>query len=178
MHRALPALLLMTLLAACGGVGGGAPPSDTVKEAMRLVDAGDLDGIVALTCEAQKDAMRSQFDLSGLAPLTGGLDLEPLFDAVSLDTSEMTFTEANVSGDSAQVQLAGSLSFSFDGDAMRELFRQVGEQQGQVVDDATLDMIVQAMGAAAQTVPVDQTVEMVREDGSWRICSPVTLLPG
>lgn len=170
--------LVALLLSACGGVGGGSSPSDTVKEAMRLVDAGDLDGIVALTCDAQKDAMRGQFDLSSLGPLAGGMDLGSLFEAVSLDTSEMTFTDANVAGDSAQVQVAGSMGFSFDGEQLRTLFRQLGAQQGQVVDDATLDMIVGAMGDAAQSTPVDQTVEMVREDGAWRICSDLTLLPG
>ena len=179
MPRPVRALVLVALLlAACGGVGGGSAPSDSVKEAMRRVDAGDLDGVVALTCDAQKDAMRGQFDLTNLGPLTGGMDLGSLFEAVNLDTSEMTFTDANVSGDSAQVQLAGSMSFSFDGEKLRDLFRQLGEQQGQVVDEATLDLIVQSVGAAAQSVPVDQTVEMVRENGSWKICSPLTLLPG
>ena len=169
--------LVALLLSACGGVGGGSSPSDTVKEAMRLVDAGDLDGIVALTCDAQKDAIRGQFDLSSLG-LAGGMDLGSIFEAVSLDASQMTFTDANVAGDSAQVQLAGTMSFSFDGEQLRDLFRQIGEQQGQVVDDATLDMIVGAMGYAAQSTPVDQTVEMVRENGAWRICSDLTLLPG
>ena len=61
---------------------------------------------------------------------------------------------------------------------LRGCSRQIGEQQGQVVDDATLDMIVGAMGDAAQSTPVDQTVEMVRENGAWKICSDLTLLPG
>ena len=171
--------LVALLLSACGGVGNGSSPSDAVKEAMRLVDAGDLDGVVALTCDAQKDGMRSQLDLSrSLGAFAADMDLESLFDAVSLNTADLTFTDASVVNDSAQVQVEGTMSFSFDADQIRELFRQVLEQQGQPVDDATLDMLIGLMSTAAQSQPIDQTVDMVREDGSWKLCSDWTLLPG
>lgn len=177
-HIRPAALLLATAigLAACGSTGG-ATPTDAVREAFRLVDDGDLDALVGLTCDAQKETIRQQFEFADLGAILPGADMGELFDAVSLDTSAMTIEELSSSGDSATVQLGGSLGFSFDAERMRGLLRAAAEQRGQPIDDATLDSIIAGLQGAQQSTPISQTVDVVREGGSWKLCSRLTLTP-
>lgn len=168
------ALLIGT--SACGAPGA-ATPTDAVREAFRLVDEGDLDGLLAITCDAQKETIRQQFEFTDVAGMLPGADLSALFEAVDLDTSALTFDEVSSSGDTASVQLGGSLTFSFDAEQLRGLLRALAEQSGQPVDEATVNALVAGLQSATQTMPISETVDVVREGGSWKICSRLTLMP-
>jgi hypothetical protein len=169
-------LVLVIGVAACGSPGA-ATPTDAVREAFRLVDEGDLDALIDLTCDAQKETIRQQFEFTDVAALLPGADLGALFEAVNLDTSALTIDEVSSSGDSASVQLGGSLGFSFDAEKLRELLRVLAEQRGAPIDDASLDALVAGLQDASQSTPIFETVDVVREGGSWKICSRLTLTP-
>ena len=87
------------------------------------------------------------------------------------------FDEVSSSGDNASVQLGGSLTFSFDAEQLRGLLRALAEQSGQPVDEATVDALVAGLQSAGQSIPISETVDVVREGGSWKICSRLTLMP-
>ena len=171
------ALLLASLLALSGCAGAPAPntPVDTVRNAFRLVDEGNLDGLTAMTCEAQKAAIRQQFagTLPGLPP---GIDLGEIFSALKVDSSQMTFLVTSESGDTASVQVAGNLGISFEGEKLRDLLKGLAHQQGQPIDDARLDQLIATLNAASQAVPVNENVQVVREGGAWRLCSRLTMM--
>ena len=170
------ALALGIAIASCGGVPTAGSPAEAVRQAFRLVDEGNLEGLLALTCDAQKETIRRQFTFSDLAGQLPGVDMTQLFIALKVDASGLTVTETSIQSDTATVQLAGRLGFSFEAERLREIFRQMAQQQGQQVDDATLNRLITALQATATTVPVNETLQVAHEGDSWKICGRLTLM--
>lgn len=165
-------IVLAVALAACSGAANTSTPKGVMEEALRLVADKDTDGLTALACEAQKDTVAEQFDFAG--GLTGslGVDVDPdkILDAIEIDVSKVAVAETNVSGDTATVQLTGSMSMVIDEEAFKDVIREVAEQQGTPIDDAQLDALLGMMGSFAQDIPMNETVDLVRENGAWKIC--------
>lgn len=170
---------LLAAMVVLGGCSTGAPAPNSPDGAVRLVfdelNEGDLEGVLALTCQAQQAALREQFGFAGLGAQMG-IDLSGLLEALTLDTSRLTVTPTSIQGDAASVQLAGAIGLSIDAARLRELFRQVAQQQGVPVDDARLDQAITALQAMTQSVPVNEAVDVVREGGTWKLCDRLTLV--
>lgn len=178
--KAIAARLALILPLVLGAAACGTPadtPSDAVQRTFRLIDEGDLDGVLALTCEAERDTLRRQFDFSDLAGLLpGDPDLSPIFEALNLDTSGLDVTVVDEAGDTATVHLGGSLIYSFDAEQLRDILRAAVEGQGRQIDEEQLTTLITALGNSSQSLPLDQTIMMAREGGAWRICSRLTLI--
>ena len=177
-NRSVAAVLLAIGIAAaaCGGVPSAGSPADAVREAFRLVDEGNLEGVIALTCEAQKATIRQQFTFSDVAARLPGVDLTEFFKALRVDISKLTTTETSRQGDTATVQLAGTLVFSFEAERLREIFRKLAEQQGQPIDDAALNRLLVALEGTVQSLPINESIPVAREGGSWKLCGRLTLI--
>src|SRR5829696_3553018 len=174
------ACAIATLVAACGGVvPTGDTPAAVVQSAMAKVAVKDLEGLRTLACAGQEDRIRDQLGLAGVgtgAELLPGVDTQALLDAITLDVSKVSFGEAAVDGDVATVPVAGSVKVTFDAAAMRPVLRQVLEQQGQTMSDEQLDALLKTLETYGQDVPVNESIRLVRENGSWKICQE-TLTP-
>ncbi|HET7726146.1 MAG TPA: hypothetical protein VFK54_02360 [Candidatus Limnocylindrales bacterium] len=167
----LAVLALTLVVAACGGAPGGGSPTAVVQTALDRMAAKQLDQLPELACAAERDRITEQFDLTGgMGAFMPGLDTAALIDAVSFDVSKVVLAEGTVSGDSAEVQMTGSIGIAFDDAKMREVLRPVLEQQGLPADDASLDAMLSGLEGMAQAVPLNETVQVVREDGAWKIC--------
>jgi hypothetical protein len=180
MHRPVPGLaVLLAAVLVLGGCNTGPPVAGSPDQAVRLVfdelNQGDLEGMLSLACEAQQATLREQFGFAGLGS-TMGLDLSGLLEALTIDTSRMTVTTTGIQGDGATVQLAGAMGLSIDAARLRELFRQIAQSEGVAVDDARLEQIVTGLQTMTQAIPINETVEVVREDGTWKLCSRLTLV--
>jgi len=164
--------IVAVLVAACGGTpGAGDSPTGVVKTALDRVAAKQVDKLPELACAAQRDRITEAFDLTGgMAGLLPGLDAKALLEAVTFDVSKVVLTEGTVSGDTAEVRVTGTMGIEFDAATMREVLRPVLEEQGLPSDDASIDAMLGGLEAMAQNVPVDETVQVVREDGAWKIC--------
>jgi len=174
-RRLLPAAVALALIAAVAGCGGAADtssPKGVVEEALRLVADKDTAGLVALACEERRDSIGEDFDITG--GLTGALPIDvdtgKLLDAIEIDVSKVIVTETNVSGDTATVTMAGSMGMAIDEEAFKDVIREVAEQQGTPIDEATLDGLIAMMGSFTQNIPMNQAVDLVRENGAWKIC--------
>ena len=179
MNRLESALACAVLGALLAGCASAAPdnPAGTVRQAFSLVDQGNIDGVVGLTCEAQKATIRQQFDVSGsLGRVVPGVDVNQLIQAINIDATGLAITQTSASVDKASVQVVGTMKVSVDAPRLRDMFKKLAEQQGQPVDDATLDGLVSTLQAVSQSIPVNQTVDVVREGGAWKICSRLTLM--
>jgi hypothetical protein len=171
----LAILALSLAVAACGGVPGTAADSPTavVQEALDRMQAKDLDALPELACAAQRDSIAEGLDLTGgLGDVLPGLDTTAFLDAIEFDLSNVTVTERSVEGDTAEVGVGGALGLEFDPERLRDVMRPVLEQQGMPTDDATIDAMLGGLSSMAQNMPIDETVELVREDGAWKICDP------
>ncbi len=149
-RRGIAARLLATvfvlpiLAAACSGGsplgGGGGDPAAVVSDALTKVAAQDINGVAALACAGQADAIKSQFDLSGqLGDSLPGVDASALASAVHIDTSGVKVGTPVVNGDAAQVPVTGSMKVTFDTEKIRPIFKQMMEAQGGAVDDRRPD---------------------------------------
>lgn len=168
---AFAVLALALLAAACGGAPGGGSPTAVVQAALDRMAGKQLDQLPELACAAERDRITDQFDLTGgMGSMLPGLDASALLDAVSLDVSKVVLTEGTVSGDRAEVRMTGTIGITFDAAKMREVLRPVLEEQGLPIDDASLDAMMTGLEGMAQAVPLDETVQVVREDGAWKIC--------
>jgi hypothetical protein len=168
----LPAVLLAIVAAACSPAAPAGGPGATVAQALERLAAKDLEGLRELACEGQEAAIRDQLGLPDLVgdELLPGLDGQALLDAVRLDVSDVGLGEAAIDGDVAQVPVEGTLSVTFDAEAMRPILRRVLESQGQSMTDDQLDALLGTLEAYGQDVPVEQTIRLEREDGTWKIC--------
>jgi len=173
LRLAVAASVVAVLVGACGGTpGAGDSPTGVVKTALDRMTAKQLDQLPELACAAQRDRITEEFDLTGgmAGLLLPGLDPKALLEAVEFDVSKVVLTEGAVSGDSAEVRMTGTMGIEFDTATMREVLRPVLENQGLPSDDASIDAMLGGLDAMAQNVPVDETVQVVREDGAWKIC--------
>ena len=173
--RLIPVVAALALVIVAGACAPAAPaegPAATVSDALARVAAKDVDGLRALACAGQEDAIRDQLGLPDAmgGELLPGLDTEALLDAVGLDVSDVVFGDAVIEGDVAQVAVTGTLGVTFDADAMRPLLRDVMEQQGTTMTDEQLDALLKMLEAYGQDLPLDESIRLVREDGAWRIC--------
>jgi hypothetical protein len=166
------ALVLAGAVAACSGAADTGSPKGVMEQALKAVGDKDTDALVALACDAQKDTVKEQFNFAGGLTDSLGVEVDPdkILDAIEIDTSKVTVTETNVSGDKATVTLAGSMGMVIDKEAFKAVIREVAQQQGTPVDDATLENLLTMMGSFSQDIPMNQTVDLVRENGAWKIC--------
>lgn len=174
MRRVAPILVLaVALLGACSGAPADTTdtPAGTVRQAVSLIEAKDVEGLAELACAAQRETIEEQLLGGGVGgELLPGVDVQELLVAVEFDTSDVEVGEGTTSGDTAEVPMTGTLGVSFDGAKLRDVLRPILEQQDLPADDATLDLITSQASAFAQDVPLDQTLTLVREDGRWLIC--------
>jgi hypothetical protein len=174
--RAIAGGLLALGLTACGGAPSAAnEPAAVVTAAFDAVESGGVERLTEFACAAQADELLSVLggDASALAGLGAlGIDPQALLDSMKLDFKDVTATETSRSGNEATVHVAGSAAVSFDETKLREILKQVLEEQGQTANDAMLDQALAMMaGQLNQTQAIDADVRVVQENGKWLICS-------
>jgi hypothetical protein len=168
------ALVLGLALAAtaCAPAAPADGPGATIAQALDRLQAKDLDGLRALACEGQEHAIRDQLDLPEAvgAELLPGLDVDALVDAVQLDVSGLEAGEPAIEGEVAQVPISGDLKVTFDAESLKPIVGPALEAQGRDLTDEELDALLTSLEAYGQSIPVNGTVRLVREDGDWKVC--------
>lgn len=172
----LPAAMLAVVLAlaACTAAPTEGPGA-TVAEAIRLAAAKDIEGLRGLACAGQEDAAR---EVLGLPDQVGdqflpGLDVDALIDAVRLDVSGVEAGEPVIEGDVAQVPVTGSVKITFDAEQVRPILVPFLESQGREMTDEQLDALLSTLEAYGQDIPIDQSIRLVREGGTWKVCEDI-----
>ncbi len=169
------ALVLSTLLAACGGsAANGGDPTSTVKAAIAAVTSKQFDKMNDLACAAKKDSVTSQFNPA--AALAGqGIsqeDTQKLLDSMTISFDNAEYGTPTVNGDSASVPMKGKMSMKFDKTKLKDFVKSMMAAQG--LASATDDQINQALDMVSsqleQGQQVDTTVDLVKEIGKWVIC--------
>jgi predicted small lipoprotein YifL len=164
--------VLSIALTACGG-GAAADPAATVKAAMDAVVNKQFDKIVDFSCAAKKDQVAGQ--LNPAAQLANaGMDAattQQLLDSMTITLTGGEFTKLSETGDTAQVQMKGSLAMKFDREKLKAVVVSLLKSQGM---DATDDIVNQALdqvsGQLEKGQDIDNKVDLVKENGKWVIC--------
>jgi hypothetical protein len=172
-------LALVTVVAACAP---GAPtdgPGAVVNEALAKVAAKDIEGLRPLACAGQEDLIRDQLGIPAAvgSEIMAGLDTEALLDAVTLDVKGVKLGDPAIDGDVAQVPVTGSVKVTFDAVAMKPILKQLLATQGTTMTDEQLDALLKTLASVGQDLPLDQSVRLVREAGTWKICQDSVAVP-
>lgn len=172
-------LVLLATVAACVPTPADGPES-VVLEALGKVATKDVDGLRTLACAGQEDMIRDQLGLAGAlgnGDLIPGLDTQALLDAVNLDVSKVQLGNAAIDGDVAQVPVTGTLKVTFDAAAMRPILKQLLASQGTTMTDAQVDALLKTLASYGQDIPLEQSVRLVRESGTWKVCQDTVAVP-
>lgn len=179
-HRFPAAALLVAVtvfaLAACGSGPAADSPAGVVRAALDKVAAKDLEGLRTLACAGEEDRIREQVGLpTGLGDaILPGIDAAALVDAVQLDVSKVKIGDATDSGTVSVVPLTGDVGVTFDAVKMRPILKQLLASQGRTMTDEQADALLKGLAGFGQSVPLDQSIRLVRENGdrngAWRIC--------
>ena len=152
-----------------------------VNDALARIAAKDVDGLRGLACAGQENQIRDLLGLPAAAAVPTCCPAStprPLLDAVKLDVSKVKLGDAAIDGDVAQVPVTGTLKVTFDAATMRPILRQLLDQQGTSMTDDQLDALLKTLEAYGQDVPLDQSVRLIREGGTWKVCQDSVALPG
>jgi len=173
-------LLVVVALAACAPAPPADGPGAVVSEAMAKLAAKDIDGLKPLACAGQEDMIRSQLGIAGAlgdAALLPGLDVQAMLDAVAVDVGKVKLGDAAIDGDVAEVPVTGTIKITFDKAAMKPILAKLLEQQGTSMTEDQVTALLDALEVYGQDLPLDQTVRLVRETGTWKICQETVALP-
>lgn len=178
MRRRSPLLLSAALVIACSLVPGLAPlvaraadtPDGAVNAVLDTIVSKQWDQIGPLVCEAKRDEVAAQFDLS--AAFSGdGIDAAPLVDAMTLTIDDRAVTVLSELEDSASVEISGLLRITVDEAVAREWVRQTLGAAGQPTDDATIDQFMGFfLSSMDEGTDLTSTVDVIRENGGWLLC--------
>jgi len=164
---------VLVMAAACGGAPAASDPSGTVQAALGAATSGGLAKLGDYTCAAKKGDLASAFggvDTSALQ--AAGISLNDLLNALSMKFENVSTTEIAKSAAAATVHVTADLTVAFDKDKMRTIVKAMLAAQSQPVDDATLDVAMNAMSAQlSRSSKIDEDIQLVNEGGKWLVCS-------
>ncbi len=163
------AMLAGLALAACGGGATASDPVATVKDMMQAVVDKKLDKITDYACAAKKDEVKQQFDLA--SALGGGLDPQKILDVMTFSIENAEYNKLSENGDKATVQMKAKLIIKIDKEKFKSVITDMAKAQGQDLPaDQLGPMVDQAATQLEQGQNIDNTVELVKENGKWLIC--------
>ncbi len=162
-------LVLSALLSACGG-GAASDPAGVVKDMMQAVTQKDLNKVADFACAAQKDQIKNAFNPAGAFNVPG-MDVQKVLDAMTIGFSNAEYNKVSESGDKASVQVKGKMTITIDKEKFKGIFAAVLKAQGQdATDQMVSGLIDQFATQFEQGQDVNNTVNLVKENGKWVVC--------
>ena len=162
------------MLGACSSAPGGttSDPVGAVQAAYAAIGSGGLTKMSDYVCAAKKGDLLSAFGSGGTAQLTAaGIKGEDLLAAMSVTFANVVVTQTAKTDTTATVTVTGDQTIAFDKDKMRAIMKTVLTAQGKPTDDATLDLVMNALSSQlTQARKMNDTVKLVNEGGKWLIC--------
>lgn len=175
----LAVIVTMAFLLAVGGVGppgvsAADTPESAVTDVLDAFAAKDFGNLGPLVCEARRDEIVSQLDMTAAF---AGLGIEPqvILDAMTIAFDDPQVTLVSQDEVSARVHLATTMSMTIalDEETIRTIVVGVLESSGMEVTDEAVEQYVGILGASlnqSMSEEADTDVEVVNENGEWLMC--------
>lgn len=171
-RSALLAALVVVSVACSSGPAAGSDPAGTVQAAINAVSTGGVAKLADFACAAKKADPLGALGAGNMDSLTqAGVKPEDVFGAMTMTFANVTTTQTAKTDTTATVHVTGDATVTLDKDKMREIIKTMLTTQGKPTDDATLNLVMNAMsGQLSQTQKLDEDVQLVNEGGKWLVC--------
>ena len=163
------AALFAVAIAACSVLPSN-KPSDAVRSAVAATVAHDLAAAASHVCPERRGDGPLPFTIYGITGAVDGLSFEEGFALIAFDATGLAVEDKKVDRDLAQVSLSGTLVETIDPARYEAAYRAGVAARGEEIDQALLDQVLGLINGGRYELPVDQTVRVVRRDGSWQVC--------
>jgi hypothetical protein len=147
-------------------------PVDAVRGAVAGTVAHDLQSAAIHTCPERRLGAQLPFIIEGITGAVDGLPFEQGFAMIAFDATGLSVVEERRMNDEAFVSISGILVEKIDPGEYESAYRAAVATQGEPVDQALLDQVLSLIDAGTYELPVDQTVRVVRQNGTWKVCEP------
>lgn len=171
---ATTALAAALVLPAAAPVAAAEDPEGAVRVFIDTIAAKDFGSFPDVVCAASVDAVTEEFDLASQMEGTG-IDPQAFIDAVTLSASDVATAVISSDAESALVSVSGTLAMSVDPDAFLALMTDYLVSLGMDPEDpAVAEAIASAMGELEMSRPLATEVEVIIEDGTWKVCGDLS----
>jgi hypothetical protein len=150
-----------------------APAADPVAAVNANLDtfvAKQWDTMPSLECAANRQDIASELGFSGSAQTRV---LMTFLDAAQIGITDRAVALKDISGDTATVSVAGTLSWQVSDEAVHEFVTQMFEAVGQSPAPGQIDQVVAGERAVFQSLILAPEVTVISESGGWLLCSPL-----
>lgn len=177
MRGVLAGLLIPLVLAV--PVDAEDSPEAAVEAIFDAIEAMQLDVVPGLVCEDYRDDAMAAFDPTADFEDLPGIDAGRFLDALSIDISERKIDVVDQADGWAFVHVNALTAISIDDTVARELAGLIAGRMSDEVDDASIDSMTATMVAAIEAnEPVSSDLEVIEENGVWRVCGDISGLLG
>lgn len=173
--RRTSALLLVLALAAGTGVlpaAAAASPEGAVEELLDRIDAGRTEGLGEIVCTDQQATVSALFDpVTALGVSPDDPAARELLDSIDYQVVDRSVSLVSRTDESAQVHVAATIRADLAPATAEELTRLMMAAGGVAMSDQEVAAFASLIaGSLAEGQRLDEEVEVLLEDGSWRIC--------
>lgn len=172
----LPAVALAAALVLPAGapVAAAADPESAVREFIDTIVTKDFGAFAETVCADSVDAVAEEFDLAGQMEGTG-IDPQAFVDAVTLSASDVATSVVTSDAESALVSVSGTLAMSVNPEAFLTLMTDYLVSLGMDPEDPEVAGVIDAaMSELEMSRPIATEVEVVIEDGTWKVCGDLS----
>jgi hypothetical protein len=162
-------LAVATTLAITGGLAAPAAAADSpegaVNQLLDAVEGGDTSALDTLVCEAERDAVREMLDPGSAMGMEGASTL------VTFQFEDRDVELIAEDSDEATVNISGTMSMNVSDDDLESVALALLDAEGEDYSEEDLAMMMPFMEMAlTQTLPLDEEVTVIVEDGGWVVC--------
>lgn len=157
-------------------------PEAPVQGLISAFDEGRFADATSYFCADLKDqALGGLGQLDALSSMDMGLDFNALLGVIDISVDGLEVSVLDQTADTASVGVKATVSAGIDEDGLVAFLAPMMSTEDAPIDEFTvramLPMILPEMEAQlANSVDIDETVDVVLEDGSWLLCSDLTSL--
>jgi hypothetical protein len=162
----LVGILIALLLAACGGGSNRDDnPADVVKNAFDALERLDDNKFGEYFCQEHENAAKNIFSASTLK----GVRVPDVKKILEYQFKDMSYEEKYRDDSQAIVHVTGLAKLELNGDKYIELVTKEIEAKGETISDEDIDVLTHFVTLFRQEIQLDGAVELIREDGKWKI---------
>ena len=143
-------------------------PVDAVRQLIDAVEAGDFEAVDALVCEAERASVREMLDPAEAM----GYDADAILQDITFRVEDRAVELLSEESDEATVLLTGNMAMDLGGADSEQLARDLlADSLGDDLSEEDIETWLPLVSMSfSQSLPIEQEITVVREDGAWLVC--------